>query len=128
MKNVYFILLVSILTLSFFSCQKDDSFVEIIENDRAHKDSISIESQLANGREVEINVDSLFAVHGDLESRNGKTQIYHATAYGNKTDWNGLNITRSKLQSYNFHMEVKNVSDVASPYVYGQVNEYIYHN
>lgn len=122
MKNVFFILFVSVFTLSFFSCQKDDSFAEIIENDIAHKASISIESQLANGREIEINVDSLFAVHRDLETRNGKTQIYHASAYGNKTDWNGMNITRTELQSYNFHMEVRNGSGVASPYVYGQVN------
>lgn len=122
MKNVFFILFVSVLTLNIFSCQKDDNFAEIIENDIAHKDSISIESQLANGREVEINVDSLFAVHGDLESRNGKTQIYHASVYKNKTEWNGMNITRAELQSYNFHMEVRNGSGVASPYVYGQVN------
>jgi hypothetical protein len=122
MKNVFFILFVSVLTLSFFSCQKDDNFAEIIENDIAHKDSISIQSQLANGREVEINVDSLFAVHGDLESRNGKTQIYHASVYKNKTEWNGMNITRAELQSYNFHMEVRNGSGVASPYVFGQVN------
>ena len=122
MKNVFFILFVSVLTLSFFSCQKDDNFAEIIENDIAHKDSISIESQLSKGREVEINVDSLFAIHGDLETRGDKTVIYNAYLYGNRTDWVGMNITRAELQSYNFHMEVKNGTGIASPYVYGNVN------
>lgn len=122
MKNVFFTLFVSVLTLSFFSCQKDDSFAEVIENDIAHKDSISIESQLANGREIEINVDSLFAEHGDLENRSGKTIIYNANLYGNHTMWSGMNITRAELQTYNFHMEVKNGTGIASPYVYGNVN------
>ena len=122
MKNVFFILFVSVLALSIFSCQKDDSFDEIIENDIAHKDSISIASQLAYGREIEINVDSLFAEHGDLENRSGKTIIYNANLYGNHTMWSGMNITRAELQTYNFHMEVKNGTGIASPYVYGNVN------
>lgn len=122
MRNVFLILITGVLTLCFFSCQKDDSFAEIIESDIANKDTISIESQLANGREVEIKVDSLFAIYGELESRNGKTVIYNANLYGNRTDWIGLNITKAELQNYNFHMEVKNGTGVASPYVFGNVN------
>lgn len=122
MKNIFFSLFAAVLVLTVFSCQKDDAFAEIIENDQAHKDSISISSQLANGREIEINVDSLFAVHGDLETRGDKTVIYNANLYGYKTNWSGMNITRAELESYNFHIEVKNGTGVASPYVYGNIN------
>lgn len=122
MKNVLFCIIASTIIITNFSCQKDDSFSEIINNDQAHKDTISLASQLDKGSEVEINVDSLVTVYGDLESRGEKVQIYNSWLSRTATSWVGLNIGKDELQNYNFHMEVKNGTGVASPYVYGNVN------
>lgn len=46
MKNVCIILIINVLILSFFLCQKDDSFVEIIENDFGYKETSSIKANL----------------------------------------------------------------------------------